>query len=133
MTLDHLYKLAIGTAGGAAIEGIDQAAQVAAPAVAAATGSEDPIELVKLITQIVVAIATVISLFVKPRSKHVQADQATDQIPPLRKLDLDEDQPQHAQEGNVCTFKDCPWPESCGSRCIYPKGTDERIRDFRKY
>lgn len=133
MTLDHLYKLAIGTAGGAAIEGIDQAAQVAAPAVAAATGSDDPIELVKLITQLVVALATVISLFVKPRAKQRQADQAPDAIQPLRVLDLDEKADQPTEEGDICTFKDCPWPESCGSRCIYPKGTDERIRDFRRY
>lgn len=131
MTLDHLYKLAIGTAGGATIEGIDQAAQVAAPAVAAATGSDDPIELVKLITQIVVAIATVISLFVKPRTKQKQADQAPDEIQPLRVLDLEEDQQQPQQDRNVCTFANCPWPESCGSRCIYPEGTDERIRSFR--
>ena len=131
MTLDPLYKLAIGTAGGAAIEGIDHAAQVAAPAVAAATGSDDPIELVKLITQIVVAIATVISLFVKPRSKRVQADQAPDEIQQLRTLDLEEDQTRQQKESNVCTFVNCPWPASCGSSCIYPEGTDERIRSFR--
>lgn len=131
MTLDHLYKLAIGTAGGATIEGIDHAAQVAAPAVAAATGSDDPMELVKLITQIVVAIATVISLFVKPRTKQKQADQATDDIQPLRVLDLEEDQQQPKQDRNICTFANCPWPESCGSHCIYPTGTDDRIRSFR--
>ena len=131
MNLDHIYKLAIGTAGGATIEGIDHAAQVAAPAVAAATGSDDPIELVKLITQLVVAIATVISLFVKPRAKQKQADHAPDEIPPLRVLDLEEDQQQPQHENNVCTFANCPWPDSCGSRCIYPEGTDERIRSFR--
>lgn len=131
MNLDHIYKLAIGTAGGAIIEGIDHAAQVAAPAVAAATGSDDPIELVKLITQLVVAIATVISLFVKPRAKQRQADQAPDEIQPLRVLDLEENQHQPKEDRNVCTFANCPWPESCGSSCIYPEGTDERIRSFR--
>ena len=132
MIRESLAKITIGTAGGALIEGIDQAAQVAAPVVADATGSADPIELVKLITQLVVALATVISLFVKPKPKHRPADPAPQPIQPMQPLHVSEDQPADNDSGNVCTYDHCPWPEDCRSRCIYPKGTDERLRAFKK-
>jgi hypothetical protein len=118
MSIDYT-KLILGLAGGATIEAVDQVTQIAAPAATAASGSSDPFELIKVITQIIVAIGTLISLFVKPKPKQVAADPAPEQIQPLRTLPVD-----------PCTFVDCPFPEHCTNRCVYPQGTSERIKHF---
>ena len=80
MIREYLAKITIGTAGGALIEGIDQASQVAAPAFEQVDGSTDPLLILKIISQIAVALATIISLFIKPKPKHKQADTAPEQI-----------------------------------------------------
>lgn len=69
---DVVAKLAIGTSGGALIEGSEQIAQIAAPIVQDVQGAEDPMLLVKVISQVVIAIATVISLFVKKKDQPQQ-------------------------------------------------------------
>lgn len=126
MIRESFAKLTIGTAGGALIEGLDQAAQVAAPVVADATGSADPIVLVKLITQIVVALATVISLFIKPKPKNRPADPAPEPIQPLRTLDIDADQPSKIFSRAECIFNYCPNHLKCLDRCSSPMSKPEQ-------
>jgi len=69
---DVIAKLAIGTAGGALIEGSEQVAQMAAPAFEAVDGSSDPLAILKIISQIAIALATIISLFVKKKDQPQQ-------------------------------------------------------------
>lgn len=82
MIREYLAKITIGTAGGALIEGIDQASQVAAPAFEQVDGSADPLLILKIISQIAVALATIISLFIKPKPKPQPADPAPEKIQP---------------------------------------------------
>lgn len=84
-----LSNITIGTAGGALIEGVEEGSTLIQPALETATGSGDPIELIKIITQLVIALATVISLFVKPKLKKDRPQDSLEGIPPRKTLDVD--------------------------------------------
>jgi len=121
MSLNTLGKITLGTAGGALIEGIEQTATLAAPAFETVDGSADPLLILKIISQIAVALATIISLFIKPKPKQPAAD-------PLQPFQV----VRPASAPIPCTFEHCPFPEVCTDRCVYPEGTEQRLKDFQR-
>ena len=121
MALNTLGKITLGTAGGALIEGIEQTATLAAPAFETVEGSADPLLILKIISQIAVALATIISLFIKPKPKQPSAD-------PLHPFQV----VRTASAPIPCTFEHCPFPEVCTDRCVYPEGTEQRLKDFQR-
>lgn len=78
---DMIAKIAIGTAGGALIEGSEQVAQLAAPAFEQIDGSADPLAILKIISQIAIALATIISLFMKKKDQPQQVAPVQPQQP----------------------------------------------------
>ena len=97
---DMITKLAIGTAGSAMIEGSEHMAQLAAPAFEAVDGSADPLAVLKIISQIAIALATILSLFVKKK------DQPQQPAPAAQAPQQPQGSPAQSCARGMCVFPD---------------------------
>ena len=109
---DVIAKLAIGTAGTALIEGSEQVAQMAAPAFEAVDGSADPLAILKIISQIAIALATILSLFVKKK------DQPQQPAPTAQAPQQPKGSPAQNCARGMCVFPDLCTDGQCAQHIV---------------